>query len=124
MSENEQPAGRGRSLIEQLLRMAQTRLEMLSVEVQHEKLLLMRELRLAITAAVCGALAVLALLLWVALALGPEPRFILLGALFVALAIISIVSAVLLWRSLRRERPLRRLIHQLRLDRASMGSDS
>lgn len=94
MREAGQPLiGRGKSLVEQLLRIAQTRLELLSVEIQQEKLALVRELRLAATLAVCALLAA--------------------GA---------VASAVMLNRASRRGPLFGRVIHQLRLDRASLMS--
>lgn len=123
MREAGQPLiGRGKSLVEQLLRIAQTRLELLSVEIQQEKLALAREIRLAAMLAVCALLAGLALVLWVALAFPPDVRFVLLGVLFGLLAAGAVVSAVMLKRASRRGPLFGRVIHQLRLDRASLMS--
>jgi hypothetical protein len=46
--------GRARSLLDQLLRIAQTRLELLSAEIQSEKLALTRQWQLAVTAIGCA----------------------------------------------------------------------
>jgi|GEM_PF-1047908 len=115
--------GRGRSFLEQILRMAQTRLELLSLELQEEKLALARQLRLAVIGAVCAWLAGLTLVLWIALAVSPEVRFVLLGVLFFVLLIASIVAFVLLRRGARREPLFARLIQQLRADRAALDQE-
>ncbi len=116
--------GRGRSLAGQILRIVQTRLEILSVEIQREKLSLTSQLRLAAIAAICAWLAGLALLLWVALVLPPNVRSIVLGALFVLLLLASLVSWIVLRRRAARRDPLfARVIHQLRLDRASLSRE-
>lgn len=115
--------GRGKSFLEQILRIAQTRLEMLSTELQQEKLSLTRQLRLAVIAALSGGLAGLTLLMWIALAMPPDVRFVALGVLFFVLLIATIASAVLLRRRARRDPLFSRLIHQLRLDRASLSQE-
>jgi len=123
-AEGAQPIiGRGKSLLEQLLRMAQTRLEMLSVEVQQEKLWITRELRLAALFVICAWLAGFTLVLWIALALRPDVRFIVLGALFGLFILASLVSWFALKRSVRRDPLFARIIQQLRLDRASLGPE-
>src|SRR5262249_59303675 len=77
MSEASQPlVARGKSLLEQLLRIAQNRLELLTIELEQEKLRLARDLRLASLCAVCAWLAGFTLVLWAALALPPHARFI------------------------------------------------
>ncbi len=114
---------RGKSLLDQLLRIAQTRLEMLSVEVQREKLELARTVRLAIAVAVCAWLAGFSLILWVALTLPPDLRSKLLGGLFVVLLAASIGCWIALRRRGGRQPIFTRLIEQLQLDRASLGSE-
>jgi uncharacterized membrane protein YqjE len=124
MNENGHPhlIGRGKSLIEQLLRMAQTRLELLSVELQEEKLALVREIRLAAIVGVCALLAGLTLVLWVALAFPPDARFILLGVLFGLLTLGAVASWIILKRATREHGPpFKHLIDQLRMDRASLA---
>lgn len=112
---------RGKSLLEQLLRIAQTRLEMLSVEIQREKLELARTLRLVLVAAICAWLAGFALILWVALAVPPELRSKLLGGLFILLLAASLASGIALKRRAQREPLFSRLIQQLGMDRTSLG---
>ena len=113
--------GRGRSLLVQILAMAQTRLELLALELEQERLVIARELRLAAVAAICAWLAGFTLVLWVALAFSPEVRFIALGVGFVLFTLVSVASWLVLRRSLRRGALFSRVIHQLRLDRASLG---
>src|SRR5689334_413473 len=107
---------RGKSMLEQLLRMGQTRLEMLSVEIQREKLELGRMFRLAAIAAVSAWLAGFALILWVALSLPPDPRSKVLGGLFIVLLAAAIVSIVALKRRVQREPIFSRVIQQLKQD--------
>lgn len=114
---------RGKSLLDQLLRIAQTRLEMLSVEVQREKLELARTIRLAIAVAVCAWLSGFSLILWVALVLPPDWRSKLLGGLFVVLLAASLGCWIALRRRSGRQPIFSRLIEQLRLDRASLGPE-
>lgn len=116
--------GRGKSLLDQVLRLAQTRLELLSVEIQREKMLVVRQLWLAAAAAICAWLAGFALILWAALILEPRERSIMLVSLFVVLLLGSIGSAIALRRRAQREPLFRRAIHQLQLDRESLGRDS
>lgn len=123
MSEPEPAIARGRSLLRELLRMAQTRLEMLSIELEQEKLWVMRVLRAALVTVICAWLAGFALILWVALTLPPGVRFIVLGALFVVFLIAAVAGWIVLMRAMRRHAPFERLIGQLRLDRASLGPE-
>ncbi len=124
MSDPGQPiVSRGKSLLEQLLRIAQNRLEMLTVEIEQEKLLIARDLRLFALCVIFAWLAGFTLVLWAALALPPGPRFIVLGALFGAFLIISIVCFLTLRRTMRRIPLFSRLIAQLRLDRASLSQE-
>jgi uncharacterized membrane protein YqjE len=112
---------RGKGMLEQLLRIGQTRLEMLSVEIQREKLELARLVKLAAATAVCAWLAGLALILWIALSLPPDLRSKMLAGLFIVLAAAAIACAVALKRRARREPIFSRVIEQLRQDRASLG---
>jgi uncharacterized membrane protein YqjE len=124
MSEGAQPIfARGKSLLDQLLRIAQNRLELLSLELEQEKLRVARDLRLAAFAAVFAWLAFFTLVLLAALALPRSARLPALGALFVLFLIASLVSFVLLRRSMRRDPLFSRVITQLRLDRASLSQE-
>ncbi len=77
--------GRARSILDQLLNIAQTRLELLSAEIQSEKLALTRQWLFAVAAVVLGCLAGVTLILWLALTLPPHLRTTVLGAIFFAL---------------------------------------
>ncbi|HYK24656.1 MAG TPA: phage holin family protein [Steroidobacteraceae bacterium] len=114
---------RGRAMLVEALRMAQTRLELAALEIEQEKLRITRDLRLAIFAAICLWLSGFSLVLWVALALPSQARFILLGCLVVVFLIAALGFWLVLRRSLRRDPPFTRLIGQLRLDRASLGGE-
>jgi uncharacterized membrane protein YqjE len=124
MTDGAQPIiGRGKSLLVQLLRIAQNRLELLSLELESEKLRVARDLRLALMGAIFAWLAFFTLVLLAALALPRERRLIALGVLFVLFAIASVVSFVVLRRSVRRDPLFTRIINQLRLDRASLSQE-
>jgi uncharacterized membrane protein YqjE len=124
MSDGAQPLiGRGRSFLRELLRIVQTRLEMLAIEFEQEKLRLTQQLRLAIVAALCAWLAGFTLILWVALALRPDVRFIVLGILFGVFVLATLACWVGLRRAMRRGPLFARLLTQLRLDRESLGQE-
>lgn len=124
MNDAAQPMiGRVRSFLDQILKIAQTRLELLAVEVQQEKLALSRQLLLASLTAICALLAGLTLVVWIALAFPPETRLIVLGVLFFALVFGSIGCWFALKRHARRDPLFSRVIHQLRLDRASLSQE-
>ena len=116
--------GRARSILDQLLNIAQTRLELLSAEVQSEKLALTRQWILAEAAVVLGCLAGVTLILWLALTLPPHLRTPVLGAIFFGL-LGGVLGCVLALRKRRQRPPLfSRVVHQLRLDRASLTGKS
>lgn len=101
----------------QVLRMAHTRLELLGIEVQREKVALAHQLTLAVACGVSAALGAFAAILWVALAFPPEWRFWVLGGLTLLFIIVSIVCAVVLRRaSRRREMIFSRLADVLKRD--------
>ena len=114
---------RGKSMLDQLLRITQTRLEMLSLEIQREKLEIGRSLWLAAAVVGCAWLSGFSLILWVALALPRDMRSWLLGGIFVVLLAASIVCWLVLRRRGNRQRIFSRVIEQLQLDRASLGSE-
>jgi uncharacterized membrane protein YqjE len=121
MSEPEPAIARGRSFLGELISMAQTRLEMLSLEIEREKLWILGALRAAFLMAICAWLAGFTLILWMALSLPPGIRSVVMGSVFVALLIATLGGWIALKRSIRRHAPFSRLISQLRLDRASLG---
>jgi uncharacterized membrane protein YqjE len=116
--------GRGKMLLDQVLRIAQTRLELLSVEVQREKALIVRQLWLAVAGALCAWLAGFTIILWAALTLEARERTIFLLSLFGLLVLGSLASWLLLRRRAQREPLFTRAIHQFQLDRSSLGPDS
>jgi uncharacterized membrane protein YqjE len=116
--------GRGKSLLDQVLRLAQTRLELLSVEIQREKVIVVRQLWLAAAAVVCAWLAGFTAILWAALTLPPRERSIVLGAILAVLIIGAIVSWMALRRRRLREPLFTRAIQQLQLDRDALGRDA
>ena len=115
---------RGKSLLDQLLRIAQTRLELLSAEVHQEKLALMYQWRLAVGAVVCLCLAGVALIAFIAITLPEDLRSKVLLGVFLALC----GGALGCWLRLRtraQRAPLfSRVVHQLRLDRAAIGTSA
>jgi len=113
---------RGRSMVEQLLRMAQTRLEMLALEIEREKLALAYSFKLALITALCAWLAGFAAILWAALVLPPDVRSKVLAGLFIVFAAAAGLSALALKKRARRDTLFSRAIAQLNLDRASLGS--
>jgi uncharacterized membrane protein YqjE len=122
MAEPAQPiVGRGKSLLDQLLRIAQTRLELLSAEVHYEKLALTRQFRLAVGLAMCIFLAGVTLIILLAVALPPRSRVTAL-AVVLALFLGGAVGCVIALKTGAKRPPLfSRVIHQLRLDRDSLS---
>jgi uncharacterized membrane protein YqjE len=124
MADGAQPIiGRGKSLLDQLLRITQTRLEMLALELEQERLNITRELRAAALCIISAWLAGFTLVLWVALAFPPDIRFIVLGVLFGVFALASVLAWIGLRRLARRDPIFSRVIAQLGLDRASLGTE-
>jgi uncharacterized membrane protein YqjE len=116
--------GRGKSLLDQALRVVQTRLEVLSVEIQREKLIVVRQLWLAAAGAVCVWLALFTAILWAALTLAPRERSIVLGIVVGVTLLGALGSWLALRKRTRREPLFSRAIQQLQLDRDSLGRDS
>lgn len=115
--------GRVRSLLDQLLRIVQTRVELLSAEIQSEKLALTRQWQLAIVAVVLIALAGVTFIVWLALTVPPQHRTLALGLLFLALVGAAVGCGVAMHRRHKRSPLFSRVAHQLRLDRASLTSE-
>lgn len=115
--------GRVRSLLDQLLRIVQTRVELLSAEIQSEKLALTRQWQLAVVAVVLIALAGVTFIVWLALTVPPEHRTLALGLLFLALIGGAVGCAVAMHRRHKRPPLFSRVANQLRLDRASLTSE-
>ena len=125
MVEPAQPLiGRGKSLLDQLLRIAQTRLELLSAEVHHEKLALMRQWQLAVAAVVCICLAGVTLIALLAITL-PERSRVTVLAVVLAFFVGGAIGCVIALKMRAKRQPLfSRVIQQLRLDRSSLGEGS
>lgn len=115
---------RGKSLLDQLLRIAQTRLELLSAEVHQEKLALMYQWRLAVGALVCMCLAGVALIAFIAISLPEDLRGKVLLGVFLALCGGALGCWLRLRKRARRAPLFSRVVHQLRLDRASLGTSA
>jgi uncharacterized membrane protein YqjE len=112
--------GRVRSLLDQLLRIAQTRVELLSAEIQSEKIALTRQWQLAVTAVVLTSLAGVTFIVWLALTVQPEYRTLALGLVFFALVGGAVGCAVAMHRRQKRPPLFSRVAQQLRLDRTSL----
>ena len=115
--------GRARSLLDQLLRIAQTRLELLSAEIQSEKLALTQQCQLAVVAVVLALLAGVTLIVWLAVTVPPHLRTTVLGVLFFLLLGGVLGCAIALRRRRKRPALFSRVTHQLRLDRASLHGE-
>ncbi len=111
-------------LAAELLRMAQTRLEMLGVQLQLERDAVLDRLRLGMFAAVAATLSGVTATVWIAVAAPPTLRGTLLGVLtFLWLAIA--LTAVLLGRAVDRRsaRPMfGGIVAQLKRDSATLGT--
>src|SRR5262245_43704924 len=88
---------RGKSLLEQLLRITQTRIELLSAEVQQEKLALIHQWRLAIGGVLCVCLAGVALIAFIAITLPEDLR----GKVLLGVFLVLCGGALGCWLKLR-----------------------
>jgi uncharacterized membrane protein YqjE len=115
--------GRVGDIAGDLLRMAQTRLEMLGVEVQLERDALVARLRLGMFAAVAATLAGVTAMLWIAVVAPPTLRGILLGVLTLLWLAIALTAALLARGGDRHSsRPLfARVVAQLERDRRTLS---
>jgi uncharacterized membrane protein YqjE len=105
-----------------LLRMGQTRLELLGVELQLERDALIDRVRLGMFAAVAATLSGVTAMLWIAVVAPPSLRGILLGVLALLWLAIAL-TATLLVRGVgrRSEQPLfGRVVAQLERDRSTL----
>lgn len=116
--------GRGKSLLDQILRLAQTRLELLSAELHHEKLALMRQWQLAVAGVVCVCLAGVTSIVLIAVAVPPHARAAVLGAILVIFLGCAAGCAIALRKRADRGPLFSRVINQLRLDRASLNGSA
>lgn len=114
---------RGRTLLQQLLHFSQTRLEMVGLAVEQERLALGREIRLAAICVVCAWLAGTTLVLWLVILLPQQVLLWLLGAMFAVFAAGGLTAGMVLKHSAHREPLFSRLVEQLKLDRAAFGPE-
>src|SRR6185369_3223921 len=114
--------GRVRSLLDQLLRIVQTRVDLLTAEIESEKLALTRQWQLAVTAVVLSSLAGVTFIVWLALTVPPHLRTTALGGLFLVLVCGALGCGIAMHRRHKRPPLFSRVAHQLRLDRASLSS--
>lgn len=124
LSEPAQPIiGRARSLLDQLLRIAQTRLEMISAEVHQEKVALTRQWQLAVGAVMCTCLAGVTLITLLAVAVPPHARTTVLS-IVLAFFLGGAIGCVIALRTRAKRAPLfSRVVQQIRLDRAAVSED-
>jgi uncharacterized membrane protein YqjE len=115
--------GRVRSLLDQLLGIAQNRLELLSAEIQSEKLALTRQWQLAVIAVILSSLAGVTFIVWLGLTVPPHLRTAVMGAVFLALIGGAVGCAIAMRRRHKRPALFSRVAQQLRLDRASLSGD-
>ncbi len=115
--------GRVRSLLDQLLGIAQNRIELLSAEIQNEKLALTRQWQLAVTAVLLSSLAGVTFIVWLGFTLPSHLRTPVMGAVFFLLIGGAIGCGIAM--HLRHKRPplFSRVAQQLRLDRASLSGE-
>jgi uncharacterized membrane protein YqjE len=108
-----------------VLQMAQTRLEMLSVELQRERDAMVLQLRLGMVAVVAAGVAGISAVLWAALTLQPRPRAIALGALTATFVAIAVAATLAAQRQRRRQpRLFASVIRQLDRDGTTLRGDS
>ena len=106
-----------------VLRMAQTRLEMLSVEIQRERDAIVLQLKLGMTSVIAAGIAGVSAVLWAALALAPQPRAIALGLLTLLFVAISVGAMLVARRERRRQSALfGSVIAQLARDRSTLSA--
>ena len=105
-----------------LLRMGQTRLELLGVELQLERDALIDRVRLGMFAAVAATLSGVTAMLWIAVVAPPSLRGILLGVLALLWLAIALTATLLVRGAGRRsEQPLfGRVVAQLERDRSTL----
>lgn len=109
-----------------LLRMAQTRLELLGVEVQLERDAVLDRLRLGMFAAVAATLSGVTAMLWIAVVAPPTLRGILLGVLTLLWLAIALTAMLLSSGVDKRSASpfFGRVIAQLERDRRTIATSS
>jgi uncharacterized membrane protein YqjE len=112
--------GRVKSLLDQLLRIVQTRVDLISAEIQSEKLALTRQWQLAIFAVVFMSLAGVTFIVWLGLTLPPHLRTTVMGIVFFVFVGGAVGCGIAIHRRQKRPPLFARVAHQLRLDRAAL----
>jgi uncharacterized membrane protein YqjE len=115
--------GRVRSLLDQLVGIVQTRVELLSAEIQSEKLALTRQWQLAAAATVLSLLAGITFIVWLGLTLPEHLRTTVMGIVFFVLVGGAVGCGIAMRRRQKRPALFSRVANQLRLDRASLTSN-
>ena len=113
--------GRVADLAGDVVRMAQTRLEMLSVELRRERNAIVLQLKLGMTSVIAAGVAGVSAVLWAALTLPPNERSAALGALtftFIAISFGAMLAAK--QQRQRQNRLFESLIAQLGRDRSTL----
>jgi uncharacterized membrane protein YqjE len=121
MQPNHNLVSRVADLTGDVVRMLQTRLEMLSVELRQERDAVVLQLKLGITSVIAAAVAGVSAVLWAALTLPPEERSAALGVLtftFIAIAVATMLAAQK--HRQRQSRLFESLIAQLGRDRSTL----
>lgn len=106
-----------------LLETVQTRLEMLSVELQRERDAIVLQLKLGMISIIAAGIAVISAVLWVALALDAKSRAIALGVMTV-IFVGAALGVAMVGRQQRhhQQQLFANVIAQLRRDRATLRS--
>jgi uncharacterized membrane protein YqjE len=121
MQTNHNLVGRVADLTGDVVRMVQTRLEMLSVELRQERNSIVLQLKLGMTSVIAAGVAGVSAVLWAALTLPPNERSAALGVLtftFIAIAVATMLAAQ--QHRQRQARLFDSLIAQLGRDRSTL----
>ena len=121
MQPNHNLVGRVADLTGDVVRMVQTRLEMLSVELRQERNAVVLQLKLGMTSVIAAGVAGVSAVLWAALTLPPNERSAALGLLtftFVAISVATMLAAQ--QHRQRQARLFESLIAQLGRDRSTL----
>lgn len=104
-----------------VLRLVQTRLELVGLELQRERNAILLQLKLSMTGVVAAGVAAFSAVLWAALSLPPATRAVALGTLTIAFAAISLASLLIARSQRQRQNQMfHSVITQLRRDRDSL----
>ncbi len=113
--------GRVADLTGDVVRMVQTRLEMLSVELRQERNAIVLQLKLGMTSVIAAGVAGVSAVLWAALTLPPNERSAALGVLTFTFVAISVATMLAAQKHRQRQaRMFDSLIAQLGRDRSTL----